>query len=53
VAGEVADRLPHHVGGVWEDLARASVPRLGLFLGDKPAPGGVHRNAVLVDGGEG
>jgi uncharacterized protein len=31
VAREVADRLPHHVGDVWEDLARASVPRLVLF----------------------
>ena len=28
VLGEVRDRLPAHVAGVWEELARASVPRL-------------------------
>lgn len=31
VERDIASRFPHHVGGVWEELARASVPRLGLF----------------------
>jgi hypothetical protein len=30
VAVEIARSFPHHVGGIWEDLARASVPRLPL-----------------------
>jgi AAA+ ATPase superfamily predicted ATPase len=30
VAREVEDRFPHHLGSVWEDLARAAVPRLGF-----------------------
>ncbi|HEX4953577.1 MAG TPA: ATP-binding protein [Thermoanaerobaculia bacterium] len=30
VEAEIAGRLGHHVGEIWEELARASVPRLGL-----------------------
>lgn len=30
VEREVAARLPHHVGEAWEELARASVPALGI-----------------------
>jgi AAA+ ATPase superfamily predicted ATPase len=31
VGREISARLPHHVAQVWEELARASVPRLPLF----------------------
>lgn len=31
VEKEVSRRFPHHLGEAWEDLARASVPHLGLF----------------------
>ena len=30
VAGEIAEGMGHHVGSVWEDLARQSVPRMKL-----------------------
>jgi AAA+ ATPase superfamily predicted ATPase len=30
VAGEIAAAMGHHVGGVWEDLARRSVPAMRL-----------------------
>lgn len=31
VAGEIEARFPHHVGEIWEELVRASVPRSDLF----------------------
>jgi len=31
VERDIEERFAHHVGGVWEELARASVPRLGCF----------------------
>lgn len=31
VEEDIAAGLPHHVGGIWEELARESVPRLTLF----------------------
>jgi len=31
VAREIKDTLPHHVGLIWEELARASVARLSCF----------------------
>jgi AAA+ ATPase superfamily predicted ATPase len=31
VERDIAGRFAHHVGEVWEELARASVPRLGCF----------------------
>ena len=31
VERDIAARFSHHVGGVWEELARASVPHLGCF----------------------
>lgn len=31
VAAEIVPEFTHHAGEVWEDLARDSVPRLGLF----------------------
>jgi len=31
VEREIWERLPHHIGGVWEEMARSSVPLLSLF----------------------
>ncbi len=30
VAADIEKSLPHHIGGIWEELARASVPHLNL-----------------------
>lgn len=30
VAADIEKSLPHHIGEIWEELARASVPHLGL-----------------------